>query len=149
MWVLPLVDQLVRSVDDELGETQTRKLTEYPFIRRFFARPDARGLVTQFYQLREAVTQAVGTYDMLEKGELTIVKSEEFANKRAALLELDQEVSDISMILADLRARRKEVMEADLSGDTKRALIDEISQEELLVVQDLPAMRQEAFQLGR
>ena len=147
--LLDTVDQLVRSVDDELGETQTRKLTEYPFIRRFFARPYARGLVTQFYQLREAVTQAVGTYDMLEKGELTIVKSEEFADKRAALLELDQEVNAIAQILADLREERKSIMEGDMSGEEKRALIDDITQDELLAVQDLPAMRQEAFQLGR
>ena len=147
--LLDTVDQLVRSVDDELGETQTRKLTEYPFIRRFFARPDARGLVTQFYQLREAVTQAVGTYDMLEKGELTIVKSEEFADKRAALLDLEQEVNAIAQILADLREERKSIMEGDMSGEEKRALIDDITQDELLAVQDLPAMRQEAFQLGR
>ena len=40
-------------------------------------------------------------------------------------------------------------MEGDMSGEEKRALIDDITQDELLAVQDLPAMRQEAFQLGR
>jgi len=147
--LLDTVDEVVRSVDDELGETQSRKVTEYPFIRRFFARPDARGLVTQFYELKDAVRQAVGTQSMLERGDLTIVKSEEFADKRAALLDLEQEVNAIAQILADFREERKSIMEGDMSGTEKRALIDDITQDELLAVQDLPAMRQEAFQIGR
>ncbi len=143
---LDAIDQVMRQASADLGERPTKNLSEYPFIKRFFARKDARGLVTEFYKLRESVTQAVKTSKALEEGELSIDESDEFALKRQKLIALDDEVKAIASILSDLRKQRKEIQNSNLSPEDKRAIIDDITIEELMAVQSLPDMKQEAFQ---
>ena len=144
--LLDTVDGVMRETASDLGERPAKQLSEYPFVKRFIARPDARGLVTQFYDLRKAVNQAVKTAKMLEEGELTLPESEEFSEERMALLALEDEVKVISGVLSDLRNERKRVMQSDIGADAKRELIDEITAMELMAVESLPEMRQEAFQ---
>ena len=102
---LDIVDQVYRSVREDLGETQAWKVTDYPFMKRFFARPDARGLITQFYNLNTAVMQAVKTAKRLEAGELTIAKSEDFIERRERLIDIEKEVAGIADELAELRRK--------------------------------------------
>ena len=144
--LLDTVDGVMRETASDLGERPAKQLSEYPFVKRFIARPDARGLVTQFYDLRKAVNQAVDTAKMLEEGELTLPESEEFSEERMALLALEDEVKVISGVLSDLRNERKKVMQSDIGADAKRELIDDITAMELMAVESLPEMRQEAFQ---
>ena len=143
---LDVIDQVMRQASADLGERPTKNLSEYPFIKRFFARKDARGLVTEFYKLRESVTQAVNTSKSLEEGELSLDESDEFAIKRQKLIALDDELKAISSILNDLRKQRKEIQNSNLSPEDKRTIIDDITIEELMAVQSLPDMKQEAFQ---
>ena len=143
--LLDTVDGVIRDVASDLGERPAKQLSEYPFVKRFLARPDARGLVTQFYDLRKAVNQAVKTAKMLEEGELTLPESEEFSEERFALLALEDEVKEISGVLSELRDERKRVLTSAISGEAKRKLIDDITAMELLAVESLPEMRQEAF----
>ena len=49
-------------------------------------------------------------------------------------------------MLAGLRAERKRVMTSDISAEAKRELIDEITAMELMAVESVPELRQEAFQ---
>ena len=143
--VIDTVDQVMRETAASLGERPSKQLSEYPFVKRFLAKPDARGLVTQFYELRTAVNQAVKTSDMLEKGDLTLEESVEFSDKRARLLAIEDDVKEISGVLSSLRDERKRVMQSDISPEEKRGLIDEITAMELMAVESIPELRQEAF----
>jgi len=145
---LDIVDQVYRSVREDLGETQAWKVTDYPFMKRFFARPDARGLITQFYDLNNSVMQAVKTAKRLEAGELTIAKSEDFIERRERLIDIEKEVAGIADELAKLRAERLEILEGDFDADFKRDMIDMITEDELAVVQDVPSLREEALGLS-
>ena len=140
------IDQVMRQTSEELGERPSKQLSEYPFIKRFFARPDARGLVTQFYDLREAVGQAVNTLKDLEQGELTVSEAEKFEEKRLELLDLEIEVEAIAGVLSELRKERLDILRSNLSAEAKRDLIKEITAEELLAVEAIPELRQVAFQ---
>ena len=144
--VIDTVDQVMRETAASLGERPSKQLSEYPFVKRFLAKPDARGLVTQFYELRTAVNQAVKTSDMLEKGELTLEESVEFSDKRARLLAIEDDVKEISGVLSSLRDERKRVMQSDISPEEKREEIDRITAMELMAVESIPELRQEAFQ---
>lgn len=140
------IDQVMRQTSEELGERPSKQLSEYPFIKRFFARPDARGLVTQFYDLRKAVGQAVSTLKNLEQGELTVTDAEKFEEKRLELLDLEVEVEAIAEVLSELRKERLDILRSNLSAEAKRDFIKEITAEELLAVEAIPELRQEAFQ---
>ena len=59
---------------------------------------------------------------------------------------MDDELKAISSILNDLRKQRKEIQNSNLSPEDKRTIIDDITIEELMAVQSLPDMKQEAFQ---
>ena len=144
--VIDTVDQVMRETAASLGERPSKQLSEYPFVKRFLAKPDARGLVTQFYELRKAVNQAVKTSDMLEKGDLTLEESVEFSDKRARLLAIEDDVKEISGVLSSLRDERKRVMQSDISPEEKREEIDRITAMELMAVESIPELRQEAFQ---
>ena len=144
--VIDTVDQVMRQTSADLGERPSKQLSEYPFVKRFLAKPDARGLVTQFYELREAVKRAVGTSKMLESGELTLDKGMEYSEKKQALLAVEKEVEEIAGVLADLREQRKKVLNSSRSAEEKRGLIDEITAMELMAVGSIPELRQEALQ---
>jgi len=144
--VIDTVDQVMRGASADLGERPAKQLSEYPFIKRFLATPDARGLVTQFYELRREVGQAVDTVKMLEKGELTLAEGAKLADKKVKLIAIENVVEDISSLLVKLRNERKRIQESNISAEAKRQLIDEVTAMELMAVESIPELRQEAFQ---
>ena len=82
---------------------------------------------------------------MLEKGDLTLEESVEFSDKRARLLAIEDDVKEISGVLSSLRDERKRVMQADIGPEEKREEIDRITAMELMAVESIPELRQEAF----
>ena len=144
--LLDTVDSVIRDTASDLGERPAKQLSQYPFVKRFFARPDARGLITQFYDLKEAVDQAVNSVKRLEEGELTFLKGQDLRDEMASLIMMKDEVKVIEGVLSDLRKQRAILMKSDKSAEQKRLELDEISAMELMVVESIPEMRQEAFQ---
>ena len=82
---------------------------------------------------------------MLESGELTLDKGMEYSEKKQALLAVEKEVQEIAGVLADLREQRKTVLQSRMSAKEKRDLINEITAMELMAVESIPELRQEAF----
>ena len=144
-FALSAVDEVWRSTSEDLGERPSRKITEYPFIKRFFARPDARGMVNQFYDLNNMVKQVSKTVKVLEGERPETIDAEDLAEKKRYLLEVEQSLGFIETRLNELRTDRRRIQnDPYMSAEDKRVEIDLLSQEELAVVSEIPVLRQES-----
>ena len=144
-FALSAVDEVWRSTSEDIGERPARKITEYPFIKRFFARPDARGMVNQFYDLNNMVKQVSKTVKALEGERPETIDAEDLAEKKRYLLEVEQSLGFIEKRLNELRTDRRKIQnDPYMSAEDKRVEIDLLSQEELAVVSEIPVLRQEA-----
>tara|TARA_R110000851_G_scaffold255171_4_gene407793 strand:- start:4867 stop:5784 length:918 start_codon:yes stop_codon:yes gene_type:complete len=144
-FALSAVDEVWRSTSEDIGERPARKITEYPFIKRFFARPDARGMVNQFYDLNNMVKQVSKTVKVLEGERPETIDAEDLAEKKRYLLEVEQSLGFIEKRLNELRTDRRKIQnDPYMSAEDKRVEIDLLSQEELAVVSEIPVLRQEA-----
>jgi len=144
-FALAAVDEVWRSTSEDLGERPARKITEYPFIKRFFARPDARGMVNQFYDLNNMVKQVAKTVKALEGERPETIDAEDLAEKKRYLLDVEQSLGFIEKRLNELRTDRRKIQnDPYMSAEDKRIEIDMLSQEELAVVSEIPILRQEA-----
>ena len=149
-FALAAVDEVWRSTSEELGERPTRKITEYPFIKRFFARPDARGMVNQFYDLNNMVKQVAKTVKVLEGERPDTMDAYDLSEKKKYILDVEQTLSLIEQELKQLRRHRRSIQNnPDLSAEDKREQIDEVTQMELEVVSMIPELRQEAVGVFR
>jgi len=125
---------------EPLPEKPDKRWSENMFIRSFFAQPDARGPINEFYHLNKLVTNAVNTVNQLEKEGAPIADRVALAKSR--LVEIADEFKAKSDELRLLRTDRLEIQkDPTLGGAEKRKLIDDITQQELLIVGDLGELK--------
>jgi len=117
-------------------EKPARRATEFPLIRRFFAQKDARGLVNEFYALKEMAEEAANTAEQLEaigdpdRGEVAI-ETQRYKDILPILNEKNKQLIELRNERIQIQQRR------DLDGEQKRAFIDAITMQELAVVGDV------------
>ena len=127
MYALTAID----SVLDMQGNSPhaSKRFEQLPIIKRFAADPEARGNITQFYELKKAVDAAVQTENLLLKAG----KPEEFMEfmeKNKGLLAIKPYVANIEKSMKQMRETRKMVQGAEMSGDEKRDTLTSVGQME-------------------
>jgi hypothetical protein len=119
-----------------LLEKPALRATEYPFIRRFFAQKDTRGLVNEFYALKKMAEAAANTAEQLEaigdpdRGEVAI-ETQRYKDILPVLEEKNKKLIKLRNDRIKIQQRR------DLDGEEKRKIIDAITMDELAVVVDV------------
>ena len=140
------LDQLINSYTGTMGmyamsaidaalDTQSnsphasKRFEQLPIAKRFMVDPEARGNITQFYELKKAVDAAVQTQNYLLKS----AKPEEyidFIDKNKGLLAVKPYVSNIEKSMKQTREMRKMIQGAEMSGDEKRDILTELGRKE-------------------
>jgi hypothetical protein len=127
MYAVDLMD-VVMDVNSD-SPKPTKRFEQLPIIKRFVADPEARGNVTNYYQLKDSVDTAVRTMNLLEKSG----NPEEFAEyvkDNAGLLAFRSYVNDLEKTMKELRDMKKQVLNSPMTGDEKRDTIKAIGQAE-------------------
>lgn len=118
----------------------SKRFEQLPVIKRFAADPEARGNITQYYELKRAVDAAVETQNYLLKAG----KPEEYADfveKNAGLLAVKSYVSNMEKSMKQLRDMRKVVQGAEMTADEKRDTITAIGQAENNMTQNIQTIK--------
>jgi hypothetical protein len=118
----------------------SKRFEQLPVIKRFAADPEARGNITQYYELKKAVDAAVETQNYLLKAG----KPEEYADfveKNAGLLAVKSYVSNMEKSMKQLRDMRKVVQGAEMTADEKRDTITAIGQAENNMTQNIQTIK--------
>jgi hypothetical protein len=137
----------IDSVLDQFGNSPkpTKRFEQLPVIKRFALDPEARGNVTQYYQLKDAVDTTVRTMNLLEK----TAQPEEFVDylvKNQGTLAFKDYVSDTEKTMKDLREMRTAIRSSTMTGDEKRDALVEISRVESAITSNMQVIKKATAQ---
>ena len=125
---LDLLDHIMRTeafVGDQSKKMPSMTLSTAPVLKRFFALPEGRGLVEDFYELNEEVRKVVSTLGSLDQDG----RSEELLRYmvgRQHLIDLGGELDETSRWLAKRRNERDGIMKMNIPASEKREYIDRL-----------------------
>ena len=127
---------------DQFGDSPkpTKRFEQLPVIKRFALDAEARGSVTQYYQLKDAVDTTVRTMNLLEKqGESE--EYVEYLTKNQGTLAFKDYIRDTEKTMKDLREMRNAVRISQMTGDEKRDALLEITKAENAVTSQIQTIK--------
>ena len=136
-YLLALTDSMMRGEGRELP---TKRLDQYPLMKRFFARPEGNYLQAEFYDLLDSVKKFSGTVNSLtEQGRLEELDG--YLKTRSGLANIATEVNYLSRKVSSLRRQKNSILEMDIDPDLKKELSEQIDSEINQTLQILPELK--------
>jgi len=125
------VTDVVDSITSQFSDVPKASLRfeQLPVVKRFVSDPEARGSVTQFYELQRSVDTVVRTMSLLEK----TARPEEFAKyleDNIGLLAVKDYVRDIEKSMKELREMRRTINSSPMEPDEKRDILIDLGRME-------------------
>ena len=125
------VTDVVDSITSQFSDVPKASLRfeQLPVVKRFVSDPEARGSVTQFYELQRSVDTVVRTMSLLEK----TARPEEFAKylqDNIGLLAVKDYVRDIEKSMKELREMRRTINSSPMKPDEKRDILIDLGRME-------------------
>jgi len=127
---------------DQFGDspTATKRFEQLPIIKRFALDKEARGNVTQYYELKDAVDTVVRTINFLEKtGESEAYV--EYLTKNQGTFAFKDYIRDTEKTMKSLRDMRTAIRTSQMGGDEKRDALLEISKAESAITSEIQAIK--------
>ena len=137
MYLVDLMDAVMETSGS--NPQATKRFEQLPIIKRFALDPEARGNVTQYYELRNSVHAAVATANMLERSDPK--EYAEYLKENAPLLANKDYVNDMYKTLKQFNDMRKMVNVSPMSGDEKRAVLTNINRAEQNLTQNIQLVK--------
>lgn len=142
------VTDVVDSITSEFSDMPKASLRfeQLPVVKRFALDPEARGAVTQFYELQRSVDTVVRTMNLLEK----TARPEEFAKyleDNIGLLAAKDYVRDIEKEMKGLRDMRRVINSSDMEPDEKRDLLTDLGRMENNLTANIKEVKKTVSQL--
>jgi hypothetical protein len=138
MYGIDVIDMVLEQFGD--SPKATKRFEQLPVIKRFALDAEARGYVTQYYELKDAVDTTVRTMNFLEKtGE-----SEEYVKyltKNQGTLAFKDYVRDTEKSMKELREMRLAIRSSQMTGDEKRDALLEISRAESAITSQVQLIK--------
>ena len=118
-----LVD-VIDSITNEFSDIPkaSKRFEQLPVVKRFALDPEARGSVTQFYEMQKSVDTFVRTANLLEK----TARPEEYVKyvqDNLGLLAAKDYISSIEKEMTKLRDTKRIINSSDMPPDEKRDLL--------------------------
>lgn len=127
MYAVDLMDSIYNTMAD--SPKPSKRFEQMPVIRRFAVDPEARGTVTAYYDLKNAVDQVVRTENLLERT-MDYENWGPYMQENMKLLASKDYVSDMEKTLKELREMKTLIRASTMSADAKRDSITQIGQME-------------------
>ncbi len=138
MYAVDLMDSIYNTMAD--SPKPSKRFEQMPVIRRFAVDPEARGAVTAYYDLRNAVDEAVRTTNLLERT-MDYKNYGEFMKDNMKLLAAKDYVNDMDKTLKELREMKTQIRISTLSADQKRDNITSINRMENALVRNIQELK--------
>jgi hypothetical protein len=137
MYLVDVMDTIMQT--SGANPQASKRFEQLPIIKRFALDPEARGNVTQYYELRNSVHAAVATANMLERSDPK--EYAEYLKENAPLLANKDYVNDMYKTLKQFNDMRKMVNVSPMSGDEKRAVLTNINRAEQNLTQNIQLVK--------
>jgi len=145
-YVLDAVDSIMRMpalTGDTDIQMPNRPVTEYPVIKRFFAKNNNSGQKEDFYELHSEIRKITTTLNSLKR-DGKIKDYERYLQGREILAGMKGSVNAVAKQLSTIRNQKDLIRSSDLSSDKKRELIDELTNDEKQVLKITSVLKQKA-----
>jgi hypothetical protein len=143
-YVIDVVDAMASEFSDV--PKASKRLEQMPIIKRFALDPEARGSVTQFYELQKSVDTFVRTANLLEK----TARPEEYAKyvqENIDMLGAKDYVRETEKVMKELRDMKKVVNSMDMKPDEKRDLLVDIGRAETSLTANIKTIKKAVSEL--
>ena len=137
-YMVDLMDSIFNTMTD--SPKPAKRFEQMPVIRRFLVDPEARGTVSQYYDLRNSVDEAVRTVNLLEKS-MNYKDYGEYVQENMKLLGARDYVLNMDKSLAELRAMKATIRLAKMSAEEKTKSITQINQMENQMTENIQALK--------
>jgi hypothetical protein len=127
MYAMSVIDSVLDIQSN--SPNASKRFEQLPIIKRFASDPEARGNITQYYELKKAVDAATQTENYLLKAGKPD-EFREFMEQNKGLLAIKPYVAEIEKSMKETREMRKMVQGAEMSGDEKGDILTRIGQTE-------------------
>jgi len=135
-YVLAMADSLMREGTETMPE---RKLSDYPVLKRFFAKKEGKYNQAEFYDLMQSAKQASASLRRLEEdGDFEAYHN--LLQAKSGLLSIEKDVDYLSKKLRDLRSQRDEILRSSMSPGLKEQLTDQINREMNYLTASVPVL---------
>ena len=138
MYALTLFDSILNTQAE--SPNASKRFEQLPVFKRFAADPEARGNITQFYELKRSVDAAVETQNYLLRAG-SPKEFEEFMERNAGLLASKPYVASIEKTMKGMREMRKMVDGAQMTADEKSEKLIAIGQAENDMTQNIQTVK--------
>jgi len=141
-YILEISDLALRSKTlqgDNRAVLPTMKITEYPFIKRFFTREFGGAQKERFYEMSNYINRFYKTYNDLA-GDGRLEELHRFSAGKEHLLGMKRGTDMIRRDLASLRKEKAAIRRMDLSSDEKERLIRDINLRERFLLEVVPEL---------
>ena len=138
MYGIDTIDAIINQFSDT--PSATKRFEQMPVIKRFALDPEARGNVTQYYQLKDSVDTVVRTMNLLEKtGEYKAYV--DYVKENRGTLAFKDYISDTERTMKELRTARTAIRASAMSGDEKRDALLQISKAESQITSQIQRIK--------
>ena len=124
----------------------SKRFEQLPVVKRFALDPEARGSVTQFYELQRSVDTVVKTMSLLEK----TARPEEYAKylqENIGVLAVKDSVGSMEKSMKELRDMRRLINSLSMEPDEKRDLLTDIGRAESNVTANIKVLKKAVSEL--
>ena len=143
-YVTDVVDAMANEFSDV--PKASKRFEQMPVVKRFALDPEARGSVTQFYELQKSVDTVVRTMSLLEK----TARPEEYAKyvqENIGVLAVKDYVGEVEKNMKTLRDMKRMINAADMDSDEKRDLIVGIGRAEINLTANIKTIKKAVSEL--
>ena len=127
MYAIDTIDAIMDQFSN--SPRASKRFEQLPVFRRFLVDPEARGNITQYYLLKDAVDTTVRTMNMLEKtGESEAYMK--YLTENLGTFAYKDYIRDTEKMMKELREARRAVQSSSMSGDDKRDALTELGRAE-------------------
>jgi hypothetical protein len=138
MYAIDTLDMIM----DQFGDSPkpSKRFEQLPVFKRFLVDPEARGNVTQYYELKDSVDTVVRTINLLEK----TAESDEYMKyleENIGTLAVKDYISDTERVMSQLREVRGAIRSSTMTADEKRDALTEINQAENAVTSQIQEIK--------
>lgn len=127
MYMTDLIDSIINS--QSANQSASKRLEQLPILRRFMVDPHARGTVTAYYDLKNAVDQAVRTFNLLERTQ-NYEELRKYAPEHAKLLAARDYIAKMEKDMKWLRDAKTQVRASKMSADEKEKVLTRLGDAE-------------------
>ena len=127
MYLVDVVDSILNANSN--SPNATKRFEQLPVVKRFALDPEARGNITQYYELKNAVDTTVRTMNLLEK----TARPAEFSaylQDNIGILSNKDYVRNLEKSMKELREMRTAIRSSGMTGDEKRDSLKYVGQME-------------------